>query len=586
MAVKIIGRDIIPHYYICETSNGDKITLHENIINNNYFKAVKADTRVVNLANMDIGNWHIYYYVGDRKWLCQCSCGRYCAVTGYNLSYKKSLSCGHERYEDLTDKVFGEWHVLEYAGTEHGMTKWLCECSCGNVKEIYANRLKSGRTNSCGHSTNQIKDLENQHFGEWEVLNYVGNHKWRCRCSCGIEKNIYGYSLRRGDSKSCGHLSAETRKVSMIERYGDIVPNKNREEWQIDVISSKDKLLDYIQKIEHKPTAEELSKKLGINTTNVYRNIHKFGLDNYIIINYNSSKYEKELVSIIKTFTSCSIKERDRDTIQGVELDIYIPEKKIAIEFNGDYWHSDLFKDKYYHQKKTIACIEKGIHLIHIFEHEWLDNNTKKKIIKLLKIKLDESIKCIGARETIVRNINKESEKLFCNKYHLQGYTPSDIAIGCYKDSELLGIMTFGKSRFNSNFQYELIRMCWRDDVKVHGGVSKIFKYFISKYKPTSIISYCDISKFSGVSYSKIGFCTSKNKLSEPGYIWYEPNTKNIKSRYQTQKHKLLKNKLGSNDETEDDIMSRLGYIKIYNSGNLVFEWRATDGSKSTSNVE
>jgi hypothetical protein len=63
--------------------------------------------------------------------------------------------------------------------------------------------------------------------------------------------------------------------------------------------------------------------------------------------------------------------ENDRTTLNGLELDILIPQKNIAIEFNGLYWHSNKFKKRDYHQIKTELCDEKNIQLIHIFEDEW-----------------------------------------------------------------------------------------------------------------------------------------------------------------------------------------------------------------------
>ncbi|HDK25997.1 MAG TPA: hypothetical protein ENG48_02745, partial [Candidatus Atribacteria bacterium] len=74
------------------------------------------------------------------------------------------------------------------------------------------------------------------------------------------------------------------------------------------------------------------------------------------------------------------IKDLSIDYIQNVkniipplEIDIYIPEKKIAVEYNGLYWHSEKAgKDKNYHLNKLKLCSEKDIRLIQIFEDEWL----------------------------------------------------------------------------------------------------------------------------------------------------------------------------------------------------------------------
>ena len=94
---------------------------------------------------------------------------------------------------------------------------------------------------------------------------------------------------------------------------------------------------------------------------------------------YNSSKPEQEIFEYISTFYDGECIRNSRDIISPLELDLYYPEKKIAIEYNGDYWHSDLFKDKDYHYNKFKECLEKGIILVSIFESEW---NSKQDLIK------------------------------------------------------------------------------------------------------------------------------------------------------------------------------------------------------------
>ena len=74
-----------------------------------------------------------------------------------------------------------------------------------------------------------------------------------------------------------------------------------------------------------------------------------------------------------KSIYSGIIIENDKTILDGKELDIYIPDKHLAIEFNSDYWHREEQIGKYYHQEKSLACREKGIRLIHIFEYEWIN---------------------------------------------------------------------------------------------------------------------------------------------------------------------------------------------------------------------
>lgn len=94
-----------------------------------------------------------------------------------------------------------------------------------------------------------------------------------------------------------------------------------------------------------------------------------------------TSRPEEEIFDYISTFYDKEIKINIRSIIKdenhSYELDIYLPNVKVAIEFNGTYWHSNLFKDKYYHQTKTKLCKEKNIILIHIFEFDWIKDKNK-----------------------------------------------------------------------------------------------------------------------------------------------------------------------------------------------------------------
>ena len=74
----------------------------------------------------------------------------------------------------------------------------------------------------------------------------------------------------------------------------------------------------------------------------------------------------------------------NRTILAGLEIDIYLPDYKLGIEFNGDYYHSSAFKDKYYHQHKSLLAISKGINLVHIWEHEWNNITVCQSIKELL----------------------------------------------------------------------------------------------------------------------------------------------------------------------------------------------------------
>lgn len=113
---------------------------------------------------------------------------------------------------DLTGQRFGMLRVLEPAHNhkKHGWY-WKCLCDCGKTTVVVNCDIRNGHTKTCGcsHKRTQRIDLKGKRFGRWFVLDYAFNdshHKsfWKCRCDCGVIRNINGTQLRAGRSKSCG----------------------------------------------------------------------------------------------------------------------------------------------------------------------------------------------------------------------------------------------------------------------------------------------------------------------------------------------------------------------------------------------
>ena len=184
---------------------------------------------------------------------------------------------------------------------------------------------------------------------------------------------------------------------------------------------------------------------------------------------------------------------------------------------------------------------------------------------------LVDRLNTIYARNCSVIELDSSIIKEFCNRYHLQGHAVSSVNLALTYEEGIVEIMTFGKPRFDNDSEYELIRLCNKANTKVVGGAQKLFQYFVEKYNPSTVSTYSDISKFTGNIYTKLGFRVTE--FTQPTYVWVDTNTNHVLSRYQTQKDKLIENKWGTADQTENEIMENNGYLKIYNSGNLKLVW-------------
>ena len=281
--------------------------------------------------------------------------------------------------------------------------------------------------------------------------------------------------------------------------------------------------------------------------------------------NHASSIVEKELLNFIKSIYQGKIIRSNKEIIKPYELDIYLPEKQVAIQFDGIYWHNNKHKSENYHLNKTESCEEQGIHLIHIFQDEWL---CKQDIVKdRIKYLLGIYDKKIYARKCIVKEIDSKTSNKFLEQNHLQGKDNAKIRYGLFYENELVSVMTFGKPRFNKNFNYELLRFASNIGYKVVGGASKLLNAFQRQYRG-SIISYADRRYSNGKLYEAIGF--ELIGKSQPNYF-YVKGTQKL-SRYQCQKNKLKK-LLDNFDEklSENENMQLNGYNKIYDCGNLVY---------------
>lgn len=548
----------------------------------------KPPTIVINPGDR-FGEWEVLSYEGNKKYLCRCSCGNEKLVFRENLLNGSSTSCGHNKnhYGDLTGKQINEWTVL---GKEGYLYK--CQCSCGKIQLVGQKDLMSGRSKQCGHGYNIRTDITGQKFGKWTVLKYLGNQMYLCQCSCEnhTTKAIRKADLLNGHSTQCGCSKHDKAQQTLLERYGDIGPNRvnnPRTPEQIKAIQQKENLKAFI--LEHSDLGvipqTDLATLLGLGLQRASVLVREYGLEDLVQFNCSQSEDERNLARWLQSDLGCKVVTRDRQLLDDKEIDIYLPDYKIGIEYNGNYWHSYPVKDMKYHQDKSIQAAKVGIRLIHIFEYEWKDSKIQEKIKNYLyDIVKSDSIDRIYARNTVVSEISPAEQYKFQDKYHLQGRATASIHLGIYQDADkdkkdLLGIMTFGKPRFNSQYEYELVRMCFKPKVSIVGGAQKMLKHFIDMYKPKQILTYSDISKFTGGVYKQMGMrAVQGNSMTVPNYVWVRPQDSSFLSRYQTTKQKLIDSGLGSDDQTEDDVMTWSGYVKVYDCGQLKYEYINEEG--------
>lgn len=249
------------------------------------------------------------------------------------------------------------------------------------------------------------------------------------------------------------------------------------------------------------------------------------------------------------------------------ELDIFIPEKKIAIEYNGLYWHSE--KAGYpnnRHLDKTNACADNGIRLIHVFEDEFIH---KREIVQSrINAVLGNTSKLHARKLTIDMNVPASEARVFLNSTHIQGFVGAKVRIGLRCGSELVSIMTFGKPRFNKSYDWELLRFSSKLGITVVGGASKLLHAFRRQFSG-GIISYADRRWSNGNVYEKLGF--SFMGKSAPSYYYFKGDLRYNRQTFQKSKLKAALGEAYEADKTEAEMMFSSGWNRIWDCGNLIY---------------
>ena len=377
------------------------------------------------------------------------------------------------------------------------------------------------------------------------------------------------------------------RKETSLKKYGVENPSQN-----ISIKIKKEKLeakkLNYA-KSQNLVTVNDLSKTFNRDESTIIDDIRLLNLK---IIKFNNdarfyieesnlpilsdffsktdecgkSYSEKELVDFVKSIYSDEIMENTKRIIPPKELDIYIPKMKLAIEYNGLYWHDENHVDRNYHLTKTNMCNKKGMDLIHVFEDDWL---YKKEIVKsMIASRLGIYKEKIFARKCQIKEIEKDQAKIFFDENHLQGFAYGDLYLGLMFNNELIQCICINKKGWHDG-NVELTRMVTKLNTQVVGGFSKLMKHISDYIEYKSITSYVYKAWFNGKGYIESGFKIVKE--NNPSYSYVVNGRRVHKSHFRKNKIKKMfergELKFYDSNKTEHEIMKENKIYRIYDCG-------------------
>jgi len=348
---------------------------------------------------------------------------------------------------------------------------------CGKVKDIgYRNYIES--TNIDGYyccnkcrfvkiKSTKKENYNNEYYNNREkakntfLERYGVEHVMKTEKCCEQVKKT---KLEKyGDEYYNNHKKGLLTKK---ERYGDKLPNFNKD--YFDNITDEEKYI-ILEKKRLTRTIKILEKYKHVNIIGVdyekYEFLHEcscgyisnipktifynrlFTNTNLCLkchpINTNDSDKENQVFSFIKTIYDGEIIRNSRKILKGKELDIFLPDKNLAVEFNGLFWHNEMKREKFYHKNKTDLCLSNNIDLFHIYEDDWcFKQNIVEKLI-YYKIYPKTNILHNGYNIKFIKDYNVVEN--FINNNSINIYKKCNINIGLYIDNEMYAVLTLKK---------------------------------------------------------------------------------------------------------------------------------------------
>lgn len=382
---------------------------------------------------------------------------------------------------------------------------------------------------------------------------------------------------------------ARTRETN-LERYGhastaqsEKVKDKQRsttkERWGVDhyfqTEDFKSKMKrHYLEKwgVDHQSKASEVQDRIRQTC------LERYEVSSYLqtpharesIRNYNKSRPGRSIAEWIREL-GFEVLESST-VIYPLTVDIFVPGRRLAIEYNGLYWHNERNKDKTYHSTKTERCREAGIDLIHVWEDDW---KNKTEIVKsIIKNRLGVPGTKVAARKCMLVRPSSRQVADFLNANHIQGHSRYGEAYGLEHEGGLVAVMTFGWRSINGKREYELLRYAGKVHHTVTGGASRLLKAFLKETSVAELKSYADRSMFTGGMYERLGFTLDGHTATN--YWWIVNGVRRHRFAYNKQR---LVRQGHPRHMTEVEIMHGLGHYRVFGCGQSRYVYKGLENN-------
>jgi hypothetical protein len=270
----------------------------------------------------------------------------------------------------------------------------------------------------------------------------------------------------------------------------------------------------------------------------------------------NRSRGEDELYRFVESLGVRSVRNyrgfrNGPDRREGYELDVFLPDSNIGIEYCGLYWHSEGKIDNRYHLDKRLFFNSIGVKLIQVLEDEWRDK--RDLICSMLRHAVGLGEIKVYARKTKVLSVDNDVAQKFLENNHLMGAHRSSKYIGLYHDGELVSLLGY---KLTLNF-LDISRFCTKMGYHVVGGLSRLLSHVPESKE---VRSFVDLRYATGYSLEKIGFTYDHTTL---GWRWTDG--------FKTYNRLRCRANMDERDLPQEEYAAELGWVKIYDAGQALF---------------
>lgn len=481
-----------------------------------------------------------------------------CSLKQHKQNIRKSNSYSHEQVENIIQSQ-GCRLLSPYLGDYTGAL--LIKCSCGNTFSRSLQTFRNSKAYHCEKCSGKTKwNIDSvrdyvEHTGgillSSEYTNASAKLKFRCpTCDKTFERRFADF--KQSASPTCPSCSgkqgwSQNPKKVTIDAVRAFVSNTNVrlistnidsitqpltfecacskqyiqpfsifrtrthhecptcaykrrvgfDENQIQNLNNKQKLIE----LHHTKLMNmaEIATKLGVSVQCVCDYFHRHGIQ---ILNFPNSKGENDIAHFIRNILppECSIETNSKNIIPPYELDLYLPDNQVAIEYCGIYWHSEAAnRGSTYHKSKHDKCKNLGIRLLTIYEDEWLKRSTivKNMIRSILGLNNNH---VVYARNTSIAVPTFNERKQFCERFHIQGNGRGSVWYALYHQDAPVAMIGL----VNNAGHFLLNRFC--SNGRVIGGFTKLLKHFQKNHQWKTIYTFADKRWSVGDLYTKSGF--------------------------------------------------------------------------------